>query len=321
MKVLLKICMASVIAANIEAACSELVSPFIISPKLEETVSTPTPIIIGMAIDNKGRPIKKGRVSVYVDKHLAAIIETNEYGVWSYAIDKDHALCDGFHSIDASIKPKIGSLMWTQSSLFYVQATHLPAQDLCATAYVPYSNIKYPFDGSYINNKKPVIVGQLLSADYTPIAHQAVIIKINELPEVVTTSDKNGLFFYRPDLSHGLYTVRAYCLSCDTEIITSFEIDVTAPQQPTIITPQEGSLITDGVVIVSGYSQSYATITTFLDTDTFGKITHSNGQGYWSTKYSVEDGSHAVTARATDRAGNTSALSPAVTFRAQERMS
>lgn len=321
MKALLKICMISVVAANLHAGCSELVSPFIISPRLEETVSTPTPIIIGMAIDNKGRLIKKGRVSVYLDKHLTAIIETNEYGIWSYALDKDHALCDGFHSIDASIKPKIGSLMWTQSSLFYVQATHIPAQDACATAYGPYSSIKYPFDGSYINNKKPVIVGQLLSADYAPIAHQAVIIKINGLPEVVTSSDKNGLFFYRPDLSHGSYTVKAYCLSCDTEIIASFEIDVTAAYTPIITTPQEGSLITDGVVVVSGYSQPYATITTFLDADTFGKITHSNDQGYWSTKYSVEDGLHAVTARATDRAGNTSPISPAITFKAQERMS
>lgn len=323
MKTILKIFMTCFIVTSIQAGCSEVINSLIISPRIEETLSTPTPVIIGMARDNKGRPINKGRVSLYLDKRLLAIVETNEYGVWSYAIKKTHALCDGFHYLDASIKHKINNVVWTQPSLFYVQATHAPIENGCGTISTSNSVILYPFDMSHLNTAKPVIIGQLLDANYAPVAHETVTIKIDGSSVGCAQSDSNGVFYYSPGkkLTDGSHSVEAYCVDCQTTLASSFEIDTEKPYAPVILTPTANSLITDGIALVSGLSEPNAIITSFLDTDIYGKVSYADEYGNWSTQYAVEDGDHVVTARATDLAGNQSLVSTARFFKAKEIMS
>lgn len=323
MKTMLKIFMSCFIATNIQAGCADVINSFIISPRLEETVSTPTPVIIGMARDSKGRAINKGRVSLYLDKRLLAVVETNEYGVWSYAVTKNHALCDGFHCLDANIKQKINNAVWSQPSLFYVQATHAPIENGCGNVNTSNSVILYPFDMSYLNTTKPVIVGQLLDANYAPVSGETVTIKINGSSVGCAQSDNNGVFYYGlvKKLTDGSHTIEAYCVDCQATLSSSFEVYTETPYAPVILTPTSNSLITDGIAFVSGLAEPYAIITSFLDADTYGKISYADESGNWSTHYEVEDGDHVVTARSTDLAGNQSLVSIARLFRAQEIMS
>ena len=79
--------------------------------------------------------------------------------------------------------------------------------------------------------------------------------------------------------------------------------------------------MTNGISLVSGLSEPCATITTFLDADSYGQISYADESGSWSTQYEVEDGDHVVTARATDLAGNQSLVSIARLFRSKEIMS
>lgn len=311
------------VVTSIQAECSEVINSFIISPRLEETVATPTPVIIGMTKDNKGRAIKKGRVSLYLDKRLLAIVETNEYGLWSYALKKSHAVCDGFHYLDASIQQKINNVVWTQPSLFYVQSTHAPIENGCGTISTFNSAILYPFDMSHLNTTKPVIIGQLLDANYSPVAHETVTLKIDGSSVGCTQSDSNGVFYYGlgKKLPDGSHSIEAYCVDCQTTLTSSFEVNTEKPYAPVILTPTANSLITDRIALVSGLSEPYAIITSFLDADTYGKISYSDDSGNWSTQYEVEDGDHVVTARATDLAGNQSFVSIARLFKAKEIMS
>ena len=176
---------------------------------------------------------------------------------------------------------------------------------------------------SHLNTAKPVIIGQLLDANYAPVAHETVTIKIDCSSVGCTQSDKNGVFYYGlvKKLTDGPHIVEAYCVDGQTTLTSSFEVDTDTPYAPVILMPTPNSLITDGIALVSGLAEPNAIITTFLDSDTYGKVSYADEYGNWSTQYEVEDGDHVVTARATDLAGNQSLVSIARLFRAKEIMS
>ena len=94
-----------------------------------------------------------------------------------------------------------------------------------------------------------------------------------------------------------------------------FIVDTVAPDAPVIVYPANGDTVTSSTVIITGTTESFATITTFVDGDTFGDVTYADEYGNWSIEYDgLSNGSHSVNAQATDLANNTSVVSATTSF-------
>ncbi len=92
--------------------------------------------------------------------------------------------------------------------------------------------------------------------------------------------------------------------------------DTTPPAPPVILAPVDGSLTNTPVTIISGTAEPTAAITVYVTVKYPVEITTTADiAGNWSIAYGYHgDGTRMLTARATDSAGNTSALSNAVLY-------
>jgi hypothetical protein len=89
----------------------------------------------------------------------------------------------------------------------------------------------------------------------------------------------------------------------------SWRVDTTAPPPPVVESPADGASTANDTVTVSGTAEPGTTVEVFDGAASRG-TTPADGAGAWSTTLTgVADGSHTYTARATDAAGNTSAVS------------
>lgn len=95
----------------------------------------------------------------------------------------------------------------------------------------------------------------------------------------------------------------------------NFIVDATAPAPPVIVSPADGSLLSDDTPPISGTAEADATVEVFVDGTSIGN-TVANGLGEWSLTPAtpLTDGSHTAIATATDAAGNDSGDSNEVTF-------
>lgn len=93
----------------------------------------------------------------------------------------------------------------------------------------------------------------------------------------------------------------------------TWRIDTTAPATPEITSPAEGSWSTSGSVTLSGTAEANATVELSEGAASLGTTT-ADQSGDWSRAVSFGDGSHEVTATATDAAGNASPSSATRTF-------
>jgi uncharacterized repeat protein (TIGR01451 family) len=111
----------------------------------------------------------------------------------------------------------------------------------------------------------------------------------------------------------GTYHIHAYAV--DRALYGSivnyqrtFTRDQTPPAKPFITSPFEGEAASTDVVPVSGDAQPDSTITLYADGTPIG-TTSADSDGNWSKTVTLGPGLHALTARATDVAGNLSGLS------------
>lgn len=127
-------------------------------------------------------------------------------------------------------------------------------------------------------------------------------------------------------LADGTWTMTAKTVSSGMESAASGEflltVDATAPTAPTLsYTPgsDSGRSSSDGITnvntpTVTGTAEAGSTVTLYLDGVSVGTTTAS-GVGAWTiTTPTVSQGSHTLTARAVDTAGNTSNASAALTL-------
>ena len=93
----------------------------------------------------------------------------------------------------------------------------------------------------------------------------------------------------------------------------SWTVDVTAPGAPAITSPADGSVSASATVSVSGTAEPGASVEVFDGAVSKG-FTTASGAGSWTKALTgLADGAHALTARASDPAGNTSPASASVT--------
>jgi hypothetical protein len=314
-KSFLNILVLSLITAPLQAAKSlDPHNSLVVSPRLLDTVIVRGPVVVGVVTDASKKPVKNSVVTVYVDKKRVAVVPTNKYGVWSCLLNESHLAEDSAHIVEACATLSANSMMWTQAAIFYVQSSRATGLR-SGIVDVANSSINYPF--GYVNTTTPVIVGTLLDSHFNPVSGQTVQVKINNVTIATVTSDSNGVFSYQisSPLSEGTYTVGSHCVQSAVDLTANaFTVSTTPPAAPVIVDPVQDAVETYGTVTLIGTTEPLATVTTFMDGNAFGDISYADEYGNWSIQYTLSDGSHSVTAQATDLANNTGAVSAATNF-------
>jgi len=308
----------AVSAVSMHALPLDYLNSLVTSPKLHDTIIVRGPIITGIVNDTGKKPVKHKPVAVYIDKRKVAVVPTNKYGVWSYTLNEAQYLQNSAHIVEACVMLTPRTVVWTQAATFYVNATRTASGHRSGNVSVANSAINFPSEGSYINTATPTIVGSLMDSNFNPVSGETVQVKISGVTVGTVTSDSNGVFSYQLTnaLSEGGYTVGAHCVQSDVDLtINNFTVDTIAPAVPVIVSPAQNATEINSTVTVSGTTEAYATVTTFMDEDTFGVICYADENGNWSNEYNdLANGSHAVTAQATDLANNTGSVSSARNF-------
>lgn len=310
-----KIIALSLIASTIHAVSLHPLLSFVAAPRLHDTIVVRGPVVMGMITDTAGKPVKNKAVTVYVDKRKVAVVPTNNHGVWSYTLNQAQYLQDSTHIVEAYVTLSATNMVWTQATMFTVQASRAQAAHRSGNVNGANSTINFPF--GYVNTTTPVIVGTLLDAGYNPVVGETVNVQINSVTVGTATSDSNGVFSYQVTsaLSEGNYAVGAHCVQSAVDLTTNdFTVDVTAPAAPTITYPAQGNTLTTTDVIITGTTEPDATVTIYLDGNAFGDISYADENGNWSMEYILNDGFHSVNAQATDLANNTGSVCATINF-------
>jgi large repetitive protein len=307
------LCASSLVAVTIDHQNS-----LVVTPGVADTIIVDGPLIIGFVNDGAGRGIKHKPVSLYIDRRKVATVPTNKYGVWSYMLNSGQTLDNGAHLAQAYISIAENNHIWTQASMFYVDAACTRKHVRSGNVNAANSAINFPFDGAYTNTSTPTVVGSLENATNSPVSGESVQVKINGVTVATVTSDSNGVFSYQLSnaLSDGNYTVDAHCVQSNVNLTTNnFTVDTTPPAAPIITFPSEYYTDNSSTVIVTGTTEANATITVFMDDDTFGEICYADENGDWSIEYDgLANGDHTVSAQATDLAENNGLVSDIITF-------
>ena len=92
-------------------------------------------------------------------------------------------------------------------------------------------------------------------------------------------------------------------------------IDATAPDAPTITAPEDGAVLTEGVVTVSGGAEPGSTVNVTIDGEQLCEVEVDDTGGFeCTTEDALADGQYTAAATATDALGNTSEESAQVVF-------
>lgn len=130
-------------------------------------------------------------------------------------------------------------------------------------------------------------------------------------------ADAFGVFQVGRMLVDGVHTVTAIArdglggVSPQSAPVT-FTTDTRAPSRPQIQVPTSGSSTNNATVTIRGTAEAASTIQVFEGSQIASTTTAGNG--VWTTSAVFGAGSHAISARARDAAGNTSTASLTTTF-------
>ncbi|MGB1583322.1 MAG: Ig-like domain-containing protein, partial [Solirubrobacterales bacterium] len=166
-------------------------------------------------------------------------------------------------------------------------------------------SITAPSDGSLTNDNTPTISGT---------SQPSATINVYEDFTLICTATANGAGVWSCTAgsaqSDGDHDYRALAefggsYSNFSEIVT-LTIDTTAPAVPSITSPTNGSATNDTTPTVNGTAEANSTVTIYVDGNPVGSTT-ADGSGNWSFDIpsAQSEGSHTISATATDAASNT----------------
>jgi hypothetical protein len=235
-------------------------------------------------------------------------------GTWSYTLG---TLPDGFHSLIAAARDPAGNLGASSAELTFTVDTHAPAApDGLADAAII---------NGWVNK-----AGDVAAQTLTGTAEAGVTITVYDGTTKLGTTTADALtgdWSYKlgvlKDGSHSL-TAKASNLIGNFSPASPalmFKVDATAPAAPNTLADTS---IAHGYVnaandtaaqTLTGKAQALATLAVYDNGTKIGTTT-VDGAGGWSyTLGHLTDGSHSLTAKATDAVGNTGAASTALAFK------
>lgn len=302
----------------IQADCIDPQHSIIIAPRLGSVVKTDAPVIIGIVKNTQQKPIIQKPITLYIDNDTkVATVLTDTNGVWSYRLSTAQAISNGtYHTAQAAFQISPSTTFWIPGTMFLVDVADADRVRAPGDVDVSNSEISFPVDGTFINTANPTVIGMLLDVNFNPIVGETVSIFVDNSLVGTAVSNSNGVFSFAisTELSNAAHTISAHCVESCVDLSTaSFTIDTVAPAAPVITLPSMLGTVSSPFT-VTGISEPYATIQTFLDNDRYGQVTCADETGVWSIEYSVDPGVHTITAQATDLAGNQSDITASRLF-------
>lgn len=175
--------------------------------------------------------------------------------------------------------------------------------------------ISVPTSGTWTNDNLPTISGT---------AEAFVSVRVFDGTDLLgtTSADSLGDWTFTPSapLLDGSYSIRVRARDAATNESAysptrTLYVDTVAPAAPTITDPNEAELTNAADLAFAGATEPFATVAVSVDAQT-PEVATANSAGQWSLDPASPpaDGPHAVTATATDRAGNEGAASAPVNF-------
>ncbi len=174
--------------------------------------------------------------------------------------------------------------------------------------------IDTPTEGGHVNSR-PSISG-------TADAFGRVAVSIDGMQVGTTTANAAGAwgFTLTTPLGEGMHTATAIVSDVSGNVslssaARSFTVDVSPPAAPFIDSPADGSFVNNARPTLSGVAEAGSTVNLYIDGSRVGTVTVS-AAGTWSYMLvsPLAEGSHVLTATATDAAGNESVASIACSF-------
>ncbi|SEK36959.1 Ig-like domain (group 3) [Stigmatella aurantiaca] len=271
-------------------------APVVITPANGSTTQDTTPTYSGTAEANS-------TVTVIVDGTAVGTTTANASGAWSFT--PTAPLTDGSHTVSATATDSVGNVSASSNTNTFIVDTTAPAAPVVTT----------PANGSTTGDNTPTYSG-------TAEANSTVTVIVDGSPVGTTTANASGAWSFTPTtpLADGTHTVRATATDSvgntgPQSNTNTFIVDTTAPAAPVVTTPANGSTTGDNTPTYSGTAEANSTVTVIVDGIPAGTTT-ANASGAWSFTPTAPllDGSHTVSATATDAVGNVSAPSNTNTF-------
>ncbi|WP_158079847.1 Ig-like domain-containing protein [Archangium sp. Cb G35] len=255
-------------------------------------VNTATPTLSGFAEAGS-------TVTVKVDGSPVGTVTANGSGTWNLTLTSP--LGEGAHTAIATATDATGNTSGSSTArTFTVDTTAPTAPVLTAPAAV-------------VTTTRPLISG-------TAEPGSTVAVMVGGSPVGTAMADASGAWSLTltSPLGEGAHTATATATDAagntsGPSTARTFTVDSEAPAAPVLSAP--ATLVTTPTPVISGTAEPGNTVTLEVDGTPSGTVT-ADASGNWSfTPASpLLEGTHSATATATDRAGNTSASSPARTF-------
>lgn len=173
-----------------------------------------------------------------------------------------------------------------------------------------------PVTGSATNLTKPFV-----SATYSGQGTAVVGVFVDGIESGTLTCNSSGncTGYLNRGLTEGSHQIavasRVDGLWSARTATRTFMVDLTVPAAPTVTSPVNGAKINDRYPLIQGRSEALSTVEIFIDGSSLGTAT-ADSAGLWSFKPTtlLAEGNRSLQAKARDVAGNTGALSSAISI-------
>lgn len=271
-----------------------------------DTVAPKAPVIVSSAPASNNAYLLKGTaeanssLEVFDGTTQIGTVTTNSTGAWSFTTA---SLANGNHSFAAKAMDVAGNIGVASAAV----PVTIGASAQGAPAIVSFSPDSGVVGDGITNNNTPTLVG-------TAAANSTVTVFDGSTKIGTATANSNGAWtFTATKLTDGNHSFTAIDTVSGTTSAASSSLSITvdtaAPAAPTLVSD---SIVNTNHVLLSGTAQANTNITVYDGTTTVGTTT-TGSNGAWSvTTAALASGAQALTAKAQDAAGNTSALSQAL---------
>ncbi|GAA4360218.1 hypothetical protein GCM10023087_35790 [Microbacterium rhizosphaerae] len=270
-------------------------APIVLTPANGSSTSDTTPMISGLAEPDS-------TVTVSIDgSPLGTTTTTDGSGNWTLTAP---TLTPGSHTVSATATDAAGNISAPSSTNTFTIDTTPPAAPVIVS----------PADGAILTTNQPPITG-------TAEANSTVSVIIDGSVAGTATADGSGNWTFTPPapLSEGGHTVVATATDAAGNVSpqsnqVSFTVDTVPPAAPVITSPANGSTTSDATPPVTGTAEPGSTVTVIIDGSAAGTTT-ADGEGDWTFTPTtpLSDGTHTISATATDAAGHVGPAASPVT--------
>lgn len=276
--------------------------PVVTAPASGATVNTGAVVFSGTSEPG-------ATVRVFVDANTTTPVCTalvQPGGTWTCTYPGPGTIADGAHTVRASAVDAAGNASALTTAQPFTVDTVAPAAPV----------VSAPAVNASLNTTAPTVSG-------TAEANSTVTVLVDGAPYCSTTASAAGAFSCAGTtaLSQGSHTISARATDAagntgPASTPYNVNVDTVPPAAPVVVTPANGSSLSNATPTLTGTGEVGSTVRVFLDGSSTAACTLTvPAGGAWScTSPLLTNGSHTVRANASDAAGNVSSSSNVNTF-------